>query len=288
MHSATITRSVRIRGRGIFSGEPCAVTVHPAAAGSGLVFIKDGKLIPAHPDNFIEGPQTSNTTGFGAGSAQVLMTEHLLAALWCAGIDTAVLECDGPELPNQDGSALPYFEQLRDCELQQFAERPPLQVAAERLAPVEEYSAQDGDTERGSRSPSASLAFLPGRPGSLTINYTFAHPELGQQIYRGSLERRAVAREILPARTFITESEARHLQAAGILHHSDDRVALLLRGGLPNQRLHFLDEYARHKVLDLVGDLSILPYELHGQFTAFRSGHRLNRALARQLLNCTC
>lgn len=271
MHSATVAESVRIEGRGIFSGQPCAVELVPAPAGSGIRFIKQGERIPAHPASYIEGPETANTSGFTGGGQRVLMTEHLMAALWCAGIDTADVHCTGPELPNVDGSALLYYAALEGQARKIGSERPELTAAARIHVSLDKAA---------SGSPYIDFDNL-GEPG---LSYEFDHPELGCQLLAGLFSREWVAQEILPARTFITINEAQELRARGILQHADDSIAVVLTDGVPNSPLRYPDELARHKLLDLLGDLYCLPFELHGRINAVRSGHRLNRELARKLL----
>jgi UDP-3-O-acyl-N-acetylglucosamine deacetylase len=278
INSATIALSARIDGRGIFTGQPCSVELQPAPAGSGITFVKDGVRIAAHPRNYIENQFTQKTTAFGiAGSPDngyVSMTEHLMAALWCAGIDTVDVHCYGPELPNRDGSAALYCETLSQLPLLAHGPRPRLKLSTEVLA-------VNGHLADASEQP--RLAIAPG-DGGMLIEYQFMHPELGAATYGADLTRAGAERDIMPARSFVTESEAQQLLAGGMLQHMDDSSALVIRGGVPNSPLLFDNEYARHKVLDLLGDLYCLPFELTGRITAFRSGHALNRALARKLL----
>jgi UDP-3-O-acyl-N-acetylglucosamine deacetylase len=273
MLSATIAHPVRIEGRGIFSGAPCAVELEPAPSGSGVTFIKDGVRIAAHPRNYLEGPQTQNTTAFGADGAVVSMTEHLMAALWCAGIDTVDVRCEGPELPNVDGSALLYYDALAMARHSLSTKRHMLVL--EHPLRVEREAQQESSVE-------SSIELKPHT--QFAIVYDFSHPELGEQRCTSALTREFVAAEILPARTFITQAEAEQLQAAGILRNEDESSALVIRDGVPNSPLRFENEYARHKVLDLLGDLACLPFDIQGQLWAIHSGHALNRALARKLL----
>lgn len=264
MRSATIAHPVEVSGRGLFSGEPCRARLLPAEAGSGIVFETGSACIPAHPTHCLE---QANCTALAADGAQVVSVEHMLAALWAAGIDTVRIVADGQEIPNHDGSALSLYEVIAWAEKRELGERPSLLIA-------EPIRVQD---ERG-----GYIELSPGK--GLTVDYHFSHPALGDQQVSLSLSREDAVREVLPARSFATVEEALALASAGLLRNSHEEDALLIRDGVPTQPLRFRDEYARHKILDLLGDLYLAPYELSGHITAVRSGHQLNRTLARELL----
>jgi len=269
VRSATIARPVELSGRGLFSGEPCRATLLPSEAGSGIVFETGGARIPAHPAYCLE---QANCTALSADGAQVVSVEHMLAALWAAGIDTLRIEVAGPEMPNRDGSALPLYEVIAWTGKRELGERPALALAEPGKAGV-------GD-ERGSY-----IELAPGK--GLTVDYHFSHPVLGDQRLSLSLTREDAVREVLPARSFATVEEALALASAGLLRNTHEEDALLIRDGVATQPLRFRDEYARHKILDLLGDLYLAPYELTGHITAVRSGHQLNRKLARELLRAS-
>lgn len=255
---------MEVSGRGLFTGEPCQARLLPAEAGSGIVFETGGVCIPAHPAHCLE---QANCTALAADGAQVIAVEHMLAALWAAGIDTLRIVIDGPEMPNHEGSALPLYEVIAWAGKRELGERPALTTA-------EPIRVED---ERGSY-----IELLPGH--GLAVDYHFSHPVLGDQRLSLSLTREEAVREVLPARSFATVEEALALASAGLLRNTHEEDALLIREGLPTQPLRFRDEYARHKVLDLLGDLYLVPYEVSGHITAVRSGHQLNRTLARELL----
>jgi UDP-3-O-[3-hydroxymyristoyl] N-acetylglucosamine deacetylase len=263
MYSATLMHPVALTGRGLISGEACHAELRPAPPGQGITFFCGTARIPAHPASYIEQP---NYSALGHDGAYARATEHLLAALWAAGIDTLHIVVDGPELPNMDGSALPQYEAILGGGRVEHGPRP-------RRTPDSPVQVEDGE---------ASLRYEPW--AELFIGYTFSHPELGEQRLRADLTRESAVREILPARSFITAREAQAALAAGVLHNTHAEDALLIVDGVPTQPLRFPDEYARHKVLDLLGDLYVLPFEWCGRIHAVRSGHRLNRELARRLV----
>ncbi len=263
IQSATLAEPLAIEGRGLFSGQPCRALVLPRHTRYGLTYFRDGTAIEAIPANFHEQP---NCTVLSDGPVSVAVTEHLQAALWAAGIDSVEIHVDGPEIPNHDGGAASLYELLSAVPL----------VSLERLRPqltiAEGVEVRDGDSY---------IRVDPAK--ELSIRYSFAHPELGEQEYAARIDRSMAVRELLPARTFITEREAQLARQAGFLKNDHEEDALVLRDGHPSKPFLYPDEFARHKVLDLFGDLYILPFEWSGNITAWRSGHKLNRELARQL-----
>ena len=264
MRSATILQHVEVTGKGIFCGEPCNMLIEPAPLGDGLVFVRNGKEIRANPEFFQEQAQT---TVLSCEGETVVVTEHLMAACWACGIDHARFTLDCTEVPNQDGSAYPFYCALVKAGRVEFNE-PRQPTPASGTVRVEDNG-----------------SFLEYTPGDeLWVDYTFAHPELGQQHLTRRLERGDAVRDLMRARSFITEREALAAIEAGIFKHDDADMGLLIRDGKPHRRLRYKDEYARHKVLDMLGDLYMLPYELCGKLTGYRSGHRLNRMLVRKIL----
>jgi UDP-3-O-[3-hydroxymyristoyl] N-acetylglucosamine deacetylase len=208
----------------------------------------------------------------GDGTAHVSVVEHLLCALWAAGIDTAVIEVDSKELPNIDGSALPMYEALLEGGREEHGPRPLLNASI------------DGITVEGTDS------FIQLSVGDLLdVHYSFSHPELGEQRFGTIVDRESAPVDLLPARSFITEREADAARAAGFLDNDNEDDALIWRPDAagtmqPVHPLRFDNELARHKVLDFIGDLYVLPFEWTGCVTAHRSGHKLNRQLARELM----
>jgi len=261
MKSATLANEVNLVGRGLFSGKMCTAMLRPRSE-VGIVFQVGGEEVPAVSSAFVEFPSCSVITN---GSASVRVVEHLMAALWAAGIDSAEIEVTGPELPNKDGSALwQYDEIVRGGRVD----------LADRRAITHTESIVVGDKDK----------FIIWTPGaSLEVTYMFEHPELGASEFAGEIDREYAAESIIPARSFITENEAKQAMAQGHLRNTHEEDALLIRAGRPVTDLRFADEYVRHKVLDLLGDLYVIPYELTGRIACYRSGHALNRELARKL-----
>lgn len=264
MHSATISQPVIIDGRGLFSGQLCRAIIVPRYEGIGLTYFQNGDAIEAVPENFHEQP---NCTVLSNGRCSVAVTEHLQAALWAAGIDSAEIYVTGPEIPNHDGGAATLYDIIASVPDESLGVHRPQFTLGETL------EIHDGEDSFIRLSPCDELR----------IHYSFGHPELGEQQFVSELDRGMAVNELLPARTFITEREADQARHAGFLRNEHEEDALVIRNGIPSQPYFFSNEFARHKTLDLLGDLYILPFEWRAEITAHRSGHKLNRELARQL-----
>jgi UDP-3-O-[3-hydroxymyristoyl] N-acetylglucosamine deacetylase / 3-hydroxyacyl-[acyl-carrier-protein] dehydratase len=271
----TLARSAEVRGVGFFHGVDVTVRFHPAEADSGIVFQRsdlDGRpTIPARIDSVV--PSQRRTT-IRKGEATVEMVEHVMAALAGLQIDNVVVEIDAGECPGCDGSSLLFVEAL---ELAGIVEQDRMRPA---LVVEESISIREGD---------AVLAIHPApRAGGLTLSY---HLDYGRdaaipaQSFCVGLSVNSFRDELAPSRTFLLETEARALRAAGIgVRTTEADVLLFGREGIVGNRLRYADECARHKVLDMVGDLALMGVDLHGFVVAYRSGHQTNATLARRLV----
>jgi UDP-3-O-[3-hydroxymyristoyl] N-acetylglucosamine deacetylase/3-hydroxyacyl-[acyl-carrier-protein] dehydratase len=280
MHRATrrqrtIARPAEVRGVGFFHGADVTVRFHPAEPDAGIVFqrvdLPGRPRIPARLDSVV--PSQRRTT-IRRGDAGVEMIEHVMAALAGLQVDNAVVEIDADECPGCDGSSRLFVEALdRAGIVEQERMRPALVVE-------EPMSIREGD---------AVLAVHPPGPaGGLTLSY---HLDYGRgaaipaQSYCVGLSADSFRDEIAASRTFLLEAEASALRAAGIGARTTAADLLLFgRDGVIGNALRYPDECARHKVLDMVGDLALLGADLHGFVVAYRSGHQTNAALGRRLL----
>jgi UDP-3-O-[3-hydroxymyristoyl] N-acetylglucosamine deacetylase/3-hydroxyacyl-[acyl-carrier-protein] dehydratase len=278
----TIAREISVDGRGLFSGEPVRLTFVPAGPGAGITFVReqDEKVatIPALVGNVLKRPRR---TCLRNGTLHVETVEHCLAALSGIGIDNAVVRIAGGavgEVPMADGSSRPFVDALLDAGVvEQSAEVRPLIVTR----PVQ---VSLGD---------ATLAALPGPTDRLEIIYDFeAPPPVGRQTIAfvlaagGGSDGDDFVGRLAPARTFIFEHEAVELRNRGIGTHLTPRDVLVIAPGGPvDNQFRFADECARHKVLDLIGDLYLVGRPIRGRLVAHKSGHELNHLLARRLLD---
>ena len=276
----TLCGSVWLDGIGVHTARPARVTLHPADAGSGLVFHRtgpsgscDGRFIPALAQNVISTELATRLAPLGAGDdATVGTVEHVLAALSALGIDNALIEVDGPEIPILDGSARPFVEAIATAGI--VAQEHPRRVL-EILAPVRVGLGE------------SFAEFLPG--GScLTLDVTidFADPAVGRQRRVCTLDPASFVREIAPARTFGFIADVERLWRAGYAAGSslDNTVAIADGRILNAEGLRAPDEFVRHKMLDAIGDLALAGATIHGTFRSYRGGHALNHAALSALL----
>ena len=258
------------RGVGLHTGREAHVRVRPAPENHGVVFqrtdLPGRPLIAAHVSNVVERPRQ---TAIGTGMGQVQTAEHLLASLAGMGVDNCLIEIDGDEVPGADGSAREFVQLLSKVGLkEQAAERKIFKVKT----PI---SVSVGDV---------SLVALPSRGEGLTISYTLDYADLKPQHVTFSLTPGIFVEEISGARTFCLEKEAEALRAAGLGKGANYQNTLVLSsGGVVQNTLRYDDECVRHKVLDLIGDLSLLGAAIDGHVVAVKSGHATNTALARKM-----
>jgi UDP-3-O-acyl N-acetylglucosamine deacetylase len=276
-YQRTLTRPAEVLGVGYLTGATVRLRFLPAPPGTGVVFVRTDlghtTRIPAHVEH-VTGTQRRTTLGHAPVS--VSLVEHVLAALAGLRIDNCLIELNAPEPPGLDGSSLRFVQCLR----QAGAELQPARRAAWAVeAPL--TVAQSG----------ATLTLHPAENDELRISYLLDYGPscaLARQTHTASITPAEFAAELAACRTFLLEEEAREFQRQGLGARTQvtDLLVFGPRGPI-NNRLRYANEPARHKVLDLVGDLSLLGHDLRGHVVAYRSGHPLNielvRALARQL-----
>jgi UDP-3-O-[3-hydroxymyristoyl] N-acetylglucosamine deacetylase/3-hydroxyacyl-[acyl-carrier-protein] dehydratase len=270
----TISREVSLAGPGLFSGEPATLTFVPAEPGAGITFIReqDSRVatIPAHISNVMKLPRR---TCLKNGTLHIETVEHCLAALAGLGIDNATVKLSGGkvgELPGIDGSARPFVDAIKEAGIvEQDKEQTPLIIKK----PVE---VTNGD---------AQIAALPGPTDHLEVIYSFEAKELGKQTICFNLGDDDFVNALAPARTFVFEKEAQALRERGLGAHLSPKDLLVIsdQGPIDNS-FRFPDECARHKALDLIGDLYLVGRPLRGRLVAHKSGHEMNHMLARKLL----
>jgi UDP-3-O-[3-hydroxymyristoyl] N-acetylglucosamine deacetylase/3-hydroxyacyl-[acyl-carrier-protein] dehydratase len=270
----TLAQATEVRGVGFFHGSDVTIRFNPSDPDSGIVFVRcdlpDHPPVPARIGSVIPSPRR---TTIQQGTAQVEMIEHVMAALAGSRIDNCRIEIDAPECPGCDGSSMPFVEAFEAAGIVD-QDRPRQALVIERS-----FTVREGD---------AILAAHPGAGDSLTLSYHLDYgPDsaIGNQSYLIDLTPHSFRRELAASRTFLLETEARALQAAGIgVRTTEADVLIFGPGGVVGNSLRFTDECARHKVLDMVGDLALLGMDLHGFVVAHRSGHHTNSGLVRRLL----
>lgn len=266
-HERTIRRRVALRGRGVHSGRAAGLVLSPAPSGSGVVFVRsDLAARPEIPARIAFLAGTFRGISLGAEGAEVRVVEHLLAAAAGLGVDNLRAEVDGPELPIGDGSALPFVRLLREAGLEDqecprtYCALPsPVRIAGE----------------------GGLIAAFPS--DSLTIHYAIAfdHPLLRSQFLSLAIAEERFAAQIAPARTFGFLRDALPLIEKGLIKGTslDNTVVVGDDAVFSREGLRFPDEFVRHKILDLLGDLVLLGKRLKAEIVALKGGHGLHARL---------
>lgn len=266
----TLRRPVSFSGIGLHSGQPVKLTVSPARADYGIRFKHHGSddTMRAFMDRVVD---TSLATTIAERGMVVSTTEHLLAALMGLGIDNAVIELDSSELPIMDGSAAPFVEALK------IASRTRQRSYRRLVRITKPICCQDGDKV---------IRITPYNGLKLTCHIDFTHASVQSQSYSLVVTPKRFSDEIAAARTFGFIEQVEALQAngyalGGSLHNA---VVIGPQGVINQEGLRFADEFARHKVLDLLGDLALLGYRLLGHVEARKSGHGQHLALMQAIV----
>lgn len=268
----TLKAPIGCVGTGLHSGRRVALTLRPAAAGTGIVFRRTdlGRDIPALFDRVVD---TRLCTAIGDGDATVSTIEHVMAALAGSGIDDAVVELDGPEVPIMDGSAAPFLF-LIDCAGIATTAAP--RAAIEVLRPV-----------RVEEAGGAFAELLPGREPAFDIDLEIDFPNtaIGRQALTMRVSPLAFREGLADARTFTLAEDVARLRAAGLAQGGSLANAVVVDGPmvLNPGGLRRPDEFVRHKMLDVVGDLALAGAPIRGRFRGARSGHALNNRVLRAL-----
>lgn len=267
----TLAAETVLLGTGVHSGQKSQITIKPAPENSGVVFRRiDLAGCPAITADLDNVTGTHLSTSLGDGGAEVHTVEHVLAALAAMEIDNAVLDLDGPEPPILDGSFAPYVEAIRR------AGRRRLQPKAKVIELSSPVTVSDGGQ--------ATYVAVPGDQYRISATIDFAHESVGRQFGSFALGHDEFRRGLAEARTFGFASDADALRAQGLaLGASLENTVVLGTDGILNPELRFPDEFLRHKVGDLVGDLALMGARFRGHVVAERPSHRGNVALAKAI-----
>lgn len=269
----TIEREVALKGVGLHTGNSVTVTFKPAGPDEGVNFIRvdlpSMPVIKASVENIFSQVPGGRRTTIGNGEIQVATVEHMMAALSGRGIDNINIEIDNSEAPGLDGSSLNYLEALESAGIKE-------QEKERQCFSVKEtvFVEEDG----------ASIIAVPS--GEFRISYTlnYDHTLLKAQFLEAAVNAGTFKAEFAPARTFCLEAEAEELKRQGLGKGANyDNTLVVGKNGVIRNKLRFEDEFVRHKMLDLIGDLYLLGGPLKGHIIAVKSGHSLNLKLLRKL-----
>jgi len=266
----TLRRSISCAGIGLHSGKKVTLSLRPAAAGTGIRFRRadlGGLEVPATVQH-VGG--INYATGLSRDAAHIETVEHLLSALVSLGIDNVVVELNSPEVPIMDGSAAPFVYLIHEAGVKtQSASRKYLKV----IRPI--------TMARGDKR----IALYPSDHYKVTYSIAFDHPLLRHQSRTIRLSEDVFIDEIAPARTFTFLKEVEMLRQQGLaLGGSLENAIVVGDTGILNNALRFDDEFVRHKILDVIGDMALVGYPVIGHLVAHRGGHALHTAFAAQVL----
>lgn len=268
----TIKKSVGLTGIGLHSGKVVELQLHPAPADQGIIFERVD--IPGRPRikatyNGIVATELAST--LGTNGVRVMTVEHLLAAFYGMGIDNILVEIDGDEVPIMDGSAGPFIKLIRSAGIRRLPRSKRFYVIKK------EFTICDGDR---------MISVKPGNEFRITCTIDFDHPVIERQDLDVFISAAAFEKEISRARTFgflddVLAIQAKGLARGGGLHNAVvvDKTSVLNAEGL-----RFPDEFVRHKVLDIIGDLALLGGPIIGHVTAYKTGHELNNKFVKGIL----
>lgn len=267
----TINEAVRFSGIGLHSGCRVSMEIQPAPEESGIVFCRtdlDGFPIPARADLIAN---VSYATTLMRKGVLVSTVEHVLSALYGLGVDNARILIDNLEVPIMDGSALPFTEAIRNVGLKR-------QSAPRRMLKIR----RPVHHTLGDKTISAE----PGDSLEVAYGIDFQHPLIGRQEASYRIDPEDYHRHLAPCRTFGFLRDISHLKENGLIQGGSlDNAVVLSDDGVVNpEGLRFPDEFIRHKVMDFVGDISLLGMPVVGRFRAYKAGHGIHAAIVHKIL----
>ena len=272
MHAQrTLRRSITCTGIGLHSGNKVTLALKPAPVDSGIRFRRadlGGVEVPATVRH-VGG--INHATGLARDTVHVDTVEHLLAAFVSLGVDNAIVELNSPEVPIMDGSAAPFIYLIQEAGLKQ------LTSARRYLKVIRPISLSRGDKR---------IALYPSDHFKITYSIAFDHPLLRHQSRTIRLDETSFIEEIAPARTFGFLEDVEMMRQQGLaLGGSLENAIVIGDTGVLNNALRFDDEFVRHKILDVIGDMALVGHPIIGHLVAHRGGHALHTEFAARVLD---
>ena len=268
----TLKKEINCSSIGLHTGRKVNMKIKPASVDTGIIFVRkdlpDAEPIHANYNNVCD---TMLATSLGTNGVSVSTVEHILSAFNGMGVDNAIIELDSFEVPIMDGSALPFVNMLKEVGTH-------VQAKNKRLLIIKKpVSVTEGD---------ASAVLLPAEEFKITYEIDFKHPFIGKQSYSMTFSDEKYEKEICAAQTFGFLKDLEFLQAKGLaLGGSLKNVIVLDDKKIINKEgLRIPDVFVKHKILDAIGDLFLLGMPIIGHFIAYKSGHRLNNLLLKELM----
>ncbi len=272
IYQRTIKKDIQLTGIGIHSGKKATLKMYPADPNTGIIFkrvdIKDAEPMKADANSV--GPTDNNTT-LGSGAGAIHTVEHLLSALYGLGIDNVYIEIDGPEIPIMDGSSGSFVFVLKESGVENLNQTKKFMVILEKVRV--EHKDTWAEIE-----PHQNLV--------IDSTIVFAHPTINTQNKVFEYSCTNYIEEISRARTFGMLRDVDALKRRGLIKGGslDNAIVLDDFKVINDDGLRFQSEFVRHKILDTIGDFSLLGHELTGKITTYKSGHYLHNQLCRKIL----
>ncbi|HDZ90312.1 MAG TPA: UDP-3-O-acyl-N-acetylglucosamine deacetylase [Deltaproteobacteria bacterium] len=268
----TLREEIGCTGIGLHSGEMIRINIKPASCNTGIRFVRtDMPSQPAIDACFSNVSDTTLATSIGVNGCRVSTVEHLMAAFYGLGIDNAVVEIDGPEVPIMDGSSAPFVFLVKSAGIRE-------QKDPKRFIVIKKsFKVDDGNR---------SISVYPSRELKISYIIDFQHPLLRNQEFELHFSGGDFVREISKARTFGFLKDVQALKANGLARGGslDNAVVIDDFRIINEDGLRFKDEFVRHKVLDFIGDLSLVQSPVIGHFVVKKSGHFLNQQMLTSLM----
>lgn len=266
----TIGRSVSLKGIGLHTGEPVAMTLRPAPVGTGVLFrridLGENAFVEARLENVVD---VHYATTIAKGGVEVKTIEHLMAAFFGLGVDNVVVELDSREVPAVDGSAYPFVELILEAGLKP---QPTPRTVLKVRRPI--------TVDLGHRS----IRLIPSETFKVIYTMAFDHPLFGEQTVALTLSAEGFIKEIAKARTYGFLKDVEQLRRMGLAKGGSLENAIIIgETGVLNGGLRYRDELVRHKILDLLGDLYLLGKPLVGTIIAYGAGHLLHAKLVKAI-----
>jgi len=269
----TLIKSGYVSGIGLHSGKPTSLALHPAPLNTGILFVKqlDNHIVSCPATIHYLG-KTDHCTTLQSADLQIQTVEHILSALAGLEIDNAYIEIQGNEIPATDGSSAPFVKMIEECRIT------PQDEPRHYIKIIQPIHVEDGQR---------SIAIHPSALPHISYAIDFPHPLIQQQTYQHSCTPQEFRENIAAARTFAFRQEVEFLWSNGLgLGGSLHNTVVFSESGLVNdEELRFQNECVRHKILDLIGDLSLLGFPIIGHIEAKRAGHLLHTKLIQAILD---
>jgi len=280
MHTScqhTLKKSIQFKGLGVHSGQPSTITIHPANANTGIVFVNASSPQQTMHVGHVTPEAAMHATVIKANGWLLSTVEHLLAALYIMDVDNATIVVQGQEIPILDGSALPFVQGILDVGLEQQADLRTL------LTPRAFVSLADQAGRMIEITPAQKTSGDVDHVLHLNYSADFKHPLVGDQTMSGAITKDFFVKEVAPARTFGFLDQLPFLRQHNLAKGTSLGNTVVIGQELIND-MRLPNECIRHKVLDLIGDLSLLGKRLIGTVKAHHTSHNFNRLVIEHYL----